>query len=88
MDKTGKLSLRYAGRLRHIGIGRAYAGTHILMLIHDTDATISDITTGEIIRELRKKSRHRDTKRAPEGALFVNILSTLSGQPAAELGNT
>lgn len=33
-------------------MGRAYAGQHVLMVIHDTDVTISDATTGEIIREL------------------------------------
>jgi transposase InsO family protein len=52
VDRFGKLTLRHAGRLRHIGIGRAHARKHVLMLIHDADVTISDITTGEIIREL------------------------------------
>ncbi|MGM7775919.1 IS481 family transposase [Arthrobacter sp. KNU-44] len=52
VDRFGKLTLRHAGRLRHIGIGRAYAGKHVLMLIHDMDVTISDTATGEIIREL------------------------------------
>ena len=53
VDRFGKLTLRHASRLRHIGIGRAHAGKHVLMLVHDTDVTISDTTTGEIIRELR-----------------------------------
>jgi transposase InsO family protein len=52
VDQFGKLTLRHAGRLHHIGIGRAYARKHVLMLIHDTDVTISDTSTGEIIREL------------------------------------
>ena len=52
MDRFGKLTLRHAGRLRHIGIGRAHTGKHVLMLIHDTDVTISDTGTGEIIRQL------------------------------------
>ena len=52
VDKFGKLTLRHAGRLRHLGIGRAHAGTHVLMLIHDANVTISNATTGEIIREL------------------------------------
>lgn len=52
VDQFGKLTLRHAGRLRHIGIGRAHARKHVLMLIHDADVTISDATTGEIIREL------------------------------------
>jgi transposase InsO family protein len=52
VDQFGKLTLRHAGQLRHIGIGRAHAHKHVLMLIHDADVTISDATTGEIIREL------------------------------------
>jgi len=52
VDRFGKLTLRHAGRLRHIGIGRAHTGKHVLMLIHDTDVTISDTGTGEIIRQL------------------------------------
>jgi hypothetical protein len=50
VDQFGKLTLRHAGQLRHIGTGRARK--HVLMLIHDADVTISDATTGEIIREL------------------------------------
>jgi transposase InsO family protein len=72
VDRFGKLTLRHAGRLRHIGIGRAYAGKHVLMLIHDTDVTISDTTTGEIIRELTidpakdYQSRQRKTPRSED----------------------
>jgi transposase InsO family protein len=72
VDQFGKLTLRHAGRLRHIGIGRAYAGKHVLMLIHDTDVTISDTSTGEIIRELTidptrdYQSRQRKTPRSED----------------------
>ncbi len=51
VDKNGKLSLRYAGKMRHLGIGRAHAGTPVLLLIHDRDVTVSDANTGEIIAE-------------------------------------
>lgn len=51
VDKDGKVTLRYAGRLRHLGIGRAHAGTPVLLLIHDRDITVSDTNTGEIIAE-------------------------------------
>lgn len=51
VDKHGKLTLRHAGTLHHIGIGRRYAGTPIRMLIHETEIRI--ITTdGELIKEL------------------------------------
>lgn len=52
VDQFGKLTLRHAGQLRHIGIGRGHVRKHVLMLIHDADVTISDATTGEITREL------------------------------------
>lgn len=51
VDINGKVSLRYAGKLRHLGIGRAHAGTPVLLLIHDRDVTVSDANTGEIIAE-------------------------------------
>lgn len=51
IDSNGKLTLRYAGQLRHLGIGRAWAGTRVLMLIHGDRVTTSDAATGEIIAE-------------------------------------
>jgi transposase InsO family protein len=33
VDTTGKVTLRYNGRLHHIGIGRPYAGWKVIMLI-------------------------------------------------------
>lgn len=35
IDKNGKVSLRYAGKLRHLGMGRAHIGARVLMLIND-----------------------------------------------------
>ncbi|WGW12939.1 IS481 family transposase [Saxibacter everestensis] len=52
IDTTGKISLRYNARLRHIGIGRAHAHKPVLMLIHNRDVVITETTTGEILREL------------------------------------
>jgi transposase InsO family protein len=52
IDSHGKLSLRHAGRLHHIGVGRTHARTPILMLINGLHIRIIHATTGEIIREL------------------------------------
>jgi transposase InsO family protein len=52
VDTDGKLSLRHAGRLHHIGVGRTHARTPILMLINGCDIRIIHATTGELIREL------------------------------------
>jgi transposase InsO family protein len=52
IDQFGKLTLRHAGRLHHIGIGRTHAGTRILALVQDLDIRIINAATGELIRQL------------------------------------
>lgn len=51
VNDEGKVTLRHAGTIHHIGIGRRWARTPIRMLIHETQIRI--ITTeGELIKEL------------------------------------
>jgi hypothetical protein len=52
ISKTGNVTLRYNGRLHHIGIGRTYAGTYVLLLVEDLDIRIVEAATGELLREL------------------------------------
>lgn len=52
IDSSGVVTLRHHGRLHHIGIGRAHAGTHVLLLIIDREIRIIDTDTGELLREL------------------------------------
>jgi transposase InsO family protein len=52
IDKTGAVSLRRAGRMHHIGIGRAHAGKTVLVLIDDLNIRVIHDTTGEILRHL------------------------------------
>jgi transposase InsO family protein len=52
VDDTGSLTLRHAGRLHHVGVGRTHARTHVLMLICDLDVRIINAATGELIRQL------------------------------------
>jgi transposase InsO family protein len=52
ISKAGNVSLRYNGRLHHIGIGRTYAGTYVLLLVEDLHIRIVDAATGELLREL------------------------------------
>jgi transposase InsO family protein len=49
---TGTVTLRHAGTLHHIGIGRTHARTHIIMLIDILDIRIVDPATGELLRRL------------------------------------
>lgn len=52
VDRNGKLTLRHASRLHHIGIGYRWARTPVLMLIQDRNIRIITENTGELIREL------------------------------------
>lgn len=52
IDTSGVVTLRVAGKLRHIGIGRTHARTHVKLLVHDLDVTVIDHATSQILREL------------------------------------
>ena len=52
IDKAGSVTLRVAGKLRHIGVGRTYARTDVILLVQDLHATVIDAATGEILRDL------------------------------------
>ena len=52
IDTDGKLTLRHNSRLHHIGIGRRWAGTKVLILARDLDIRIITQDDGELIREL------------------------------------
>jgi transposase InsO family protein len=52
IDKTGAVTLRVHGKLRHIGIGRTHARTHVIMLVDDLHVRVVNAITGELLREL------------------------------------
>ena len=52
VDKSGSVTLRVDGQLRHIGIGRTHARTHVILLIQDLDVRVVNAITGELLREL------------------------------------
>jgi transposase InsO family protein len=52
IDTTGCVTLRVAGRLHHIGIGRTHTGAHVLLLVQDLHVRVIDAATGELLREL------------------------------------
>lgn len=52
IDTCGKITVRYRGRLHHIGVGRRYAYTPVVILIADRDIRIINHDTGELIRHL------------------------------------
>jgi transposase InsO family protein len=50
VDKAGKVTLRHAGRLHHVGVGRDHTGRRVIMLINGLEIRI--ITRdGELLRQ-------------------------------------
>jgi hypothetical protein len=52
IDRDGKLTLRHASRLHHIGIGARHRGTTVLILVHDLHVRILS-TSGQLLRDLQ-----------------------------------
>src|SRR5207253_5834767 len=65
IDPSGVITLRYNSRLHHIGLGRAHAGTRVLVLVADLDVRVLT-EDGELLRELTLDPS-RDYQRRPKG---------------------
>lgn len=67
IDKAGGVTLRIAGRLRHIGVGRTYAGTPVKLLVQDLHVLVVHAATGEILRDLivDPRKNYQPTGRPP-----------------------
>ena len=67
INKAGTVTLRVAGQLRHIGVSRTYAGTHVILLVQDLNVRIVHAATGELLRELTIDPRrdYQPTGRPP-----------------------
>ena len=52
VSSAGNLTLRIAGRLRHIGVGRTSARTRVILLVQDLHVRIINAATGELLRDL------------------------------------
>ncbi len=49
VDQHGKISLRRAGRMHHLGIGAHHHGTRILAMLDDNTVTVIALNTGEVL---------------------------------------
>jgi len=72
INKAGTVTLRIAGQLRHIGVGRTYAGTYagtyVLLLAQDLNVRVVNAATGELLRELTiDPTRDYQPTRRPPG---------------------
>jgi transposase InsO family protein len=68
IDTSGTVTLRVAGQLHHIGIGRTHARTRVLILIQDLHIHVVNAATGELLRQLTlDPSRNYQPTGAPKG---------------------
>jgi transposase InsO family protein len=51
IDASGVITIRHAGKLRHLGIGRAHKHRPVMVLINGPDTMTIDRATGEILAE-------------------------------------
>ena len=68
VDTWGKISMRRAGRMHHLGIGYAHHGTRVLAIADDTTITVIALETGEILSTHDidpAKQYWRNTQKAP-----------------------
>lgn len=52
VDKAGSVTIRHNGRLHHIGVGRTYEGTCVILLVQDLHIRVVNAITGELLRDL------------------------------------
>lgn len=68
LDTLGKMSLRRAGRMHHLGVGYAHARKRVLAIADDTDVTVIALETGEVLSTHQiepAKSYWRNTQKDP-----------------------
>ena len=46
------VTIRHNGRLHHIGVGRTYEGTCVILLVQDLRIRVVNAITGELLRDL------------------------------------
>jgi transposase InsO family protein len=78
VDRGGRVSLRRAGRMHHLGIGVAHAGRRILAIVDEHEVTVTDLDTGEVLSTHRIepdraywRNQRRDPGRWPGSGVHV-----------------
>jgi transposase InsO family protein len=77
VDKTGTVTLRYLGKLRHIAVGRAHKHRRIRLLIADADVRIVD-DDGVVLRHLTLDPA-RDYQPLGRPTVVHDVLRQVSG---------
>ena len=69
IDTGGNVTLRYHSRLLHLGVGRRYAGTRVMLLVNDRDVRVIN-DDGELLAEftIDPTKCYQPQKRPGQGA--------------------
>jgi transposase InsO family protein len=65
VDSDGKLTLRYAGKLRHLGVGTRFAGTPVHILVADRDVRVLTTSGQELGRYRLDPTRNYHARTKP-----------------------
>jgi transposase InsO family protein len=68
LDPKGRMTIRRAGRMHHLGIGAIHARKRVLAFADDHQITVADLTTGEVLSLHLidpEKTYWRNQQRAP-----------------------
>ena len=68
VDKGGRITLRRAGRLHHLGIGAAHVRKRVLAIVDEREVTVVDLGTGELLSSHRiepERGYWRNQRRDP-----------------------
>lgn len=76
VSQAGRITLRFAGQMKYLGIGRAHTGTRTLTVITGNHALTTNTETGEIIAE-----HNIDTGRRYQPNLIKNTHPTQTQTP-------
>ena len=68
VDRGGRITLRRAGRLHHLGIGAAHRGCRVLAIVDEQEVTVVALQTGEVLSAHRiepERTYWRNQRRDP-----------------------
>jgi len=69
VDRGGRITLRRAGRLHHLGVGAAHARRRVLAIVDEREVSVVALDTGEVLSTRRiepERSYWRDQRRDME----------------------
>ncbi|MGO1538143.1 MAG: IS481 family transposase [Leucobacter sp.] len=77
VDISGSITLRYAGTLKHLGVGRGNARTEVICLVHGREATVIN-HAGDVLGEYHINPEKDYQPKTPEPPKMRVQVSTMS----------